>query len=446
MKANKTAAWGFGLFVAVLIVSLILSLPIIVALIGGYIIFVLCGVHLGHPLKKVLKMSLEGVKTVKDILLTFILIGIMTALWRSGGTIAAIVYYASRLIAPQVLVLMTFILCCAISMLTGTSFGTAATMGVICMAMGLSSGANPVFMGGAILAGSFFGDRCSPMSTSALLVSQVTGTDIYKNIRAMIKTCIVPFIISCAAFLAMGFLSPGGKISAETLGLLERGFDLHWTTVIPAALIVILSAFKLKVRKTMAVSIVAAVVICLAVQKQAPLEIVKTALLGYTAPDAEVNAVLGGGGIISMVSSGVIVGLSSSYSGIFAGTGLLDGIQGLMEKLAGKITSFGAILLSGAFTCIIACNQTLPIILTEQLCSTAEPSREKLALNLENTVVIIAALVPWSIAATVPLSSAGAPLKSILAACFLYITPLWCFAAEAVKMRRKSTRRAQESS
>lgn len=437
MKTNKTAAWGFGIFVAVLIANLLLSLPIIVALVAGYIIFVACGVHLGHPLKSVLKMSLEGVKTVKDILLTFILIGIMTATWRSGGTIASIVYYSSRLIAPQVLILMTFVLCAVISMLTGTSFGTAATMGVICMAMGRSSGANPVLMGGAILAGSFVGDRSSPMSTSALLVSQITRTDIFKNIKAMTKSGLVPIIISAAAFLAMGFLSPGGKISRQMLELLERGFSLHWVTVIPAVIIIVLSAFRVKVRKTMAVSIAAAVIICLAVQKQPPLDILKTAVFGYTAPDGEVNAVLGGGGIVSMISSGIIVGLSSSYSGIYAGTGLLDGLQGVMERLAKKITPFGAILTTSVFTSVISCNQTLAIILTDQLCATAEPFNRKRALHIENSAVLVAALVPWSIAGTVPLASVGAPVKSMLAACFLYVVPLWWLACETVKKRRR---------
>lgn len=100
----------------------------------------------------------------------------MTALWRACGTIPYIICHAAKLLRPEVILLASFLLNCGISVLTGTSFGTAATIGVICMSMGVSEGANPLLLGGAILSGAFFGDRCSPFSTSALLVSELTKT------------------------------------------------------------------------------------------------------------------------------------------------------------------------------------------------------------------------------------------------------------------------------
>ena len=116
-------------------------------------------------------MALGGVKTVSGILLTFLVIGVLTAFWRASGTIPVIVCYASGLIRPSVFLLMSFLLNCGISFLTGTSFGTAATMGVICASMGSAMHISPVLTGGAVLSGAFFGDRCSPLSTSALLVA-----------------------------------------------------------------------------------------------------------------------------------------------------------------------------------------------------------------------------------------------------------------------------------
>ena len=99
--------------------------------------------------------------------------------------LSKLVYRVSKGSFTKVLagyVLVTFLLCCVISALTGTAFGTAATMGVICTTMAGSMGIPILYSGGAVLAGSFFGDRCSPMSTSALLVSTVTKTDLYRNI------------------------------------------------------------------------------------------------------------------------------------------------------------------------------------------------------------------------------------------------------------------------
>ena len=128
-------------------------------------------------------MALDGVLTVRNILITFLLIGILTALWRAAGTIAVIVSYASALIRPSVFLLMTFLLNCAVSVLMGTSFGTSATMGVICATMGTALGVDIRLIGGAVLSGVLFGDRCSPVSTSALLVAELTGTSVFDNIR-----------------------------------------------------------------------------------------------------------------------------------------------------------------------------------------------------------------------------------------------------------------------
>ena len=158
-------------FIAVLMTCVILDISIVYALAVGYFIFFFYGVKRGFGAKNVFMMSVKGVKTVKNLLITFLLIGVVTALWRAAGTIPMIICYASKLIHPSVFVLIAFLLNALISFLTGTAFGTAATMGVICMTMALAMGIEPLYVGGAILSGVFWGDRCSPVSTSALLVS-----------------------------------------------------------------------------------------------------------------------------------------------------------------------------------------------------------------------------------------------------------------------------------
>ena len=111
---------------------------------------------------------------------------------------------------PSVMILMAFLLNALVSVLTGTAFGTAATMGVICMTMAKAMGCNEILAGGAILSGVFFGDRCSPVSTSALLVSELTHTNIFDNIRLMVRTAIVPLILTCAFYGVCGIRISGG--------------------------------------------------------------------------------------------------------------------------------------------------------------------------------------------------------------------------------------------
>ena len=187
---------ALGLFCAALLICIVLDLSILYALAFGLLVFLLYGRRKGFSWCELFRMAFEGIRTVRNILITFFLIGIMTALWRAAGTIPVIVCYASGLIRPSVFLLMAFLLNCLVSVLTGTSFGTAATMGVICAAIGTSMGVSPLLTGGAVLSGAFFGDRCSPVSTSALLVAAVTKTDIYDNIRRMVKTAFVPFLLA----------------------------------------------------------------------------------------------------------------------------------------------------------------------------------------------------------------------------------------------------------
>ncbi|HHV96021.1 MAG TPA: hypothetical protein GXX37_06040, partial [Clostridiaceae bacterium] len=187
----------FGLFVTILLVSILLKVSILYALLLGYILFFIYGLLKKHSIYQMIQMSLEGIRTVKNILLVFLLIGIITAVWRGAGTIPMIIYSSSKLIVPSAFILTVFLLNCLVSVLIGTSFGTAATIGVICMIVGNIMGQNPILVGGAILSGVYFGDRCSPMSTSALLVSTLTKTDIFQNIKQMIRTSAIPFIVTC---------------------------------------------------------------------------------------------------------------------------------------------------------------------------------------------------------------------------------------------------------
>ena len=176
-----------ALFAASLIACVVTGASVVFALIFGYILFFSYGLIHGKSVKEMLRFSRNGIFTVKNVLLTLLLISMLTAIWRACGSIAYIVYYASAICTPSVMLLASFLLCCLISFLTGTSFGSAATIGVICMTMANSMGIPPFLTGGAILAGIFFGDRCSPVSTSALLVSELTKTDLFFNIRNMTR-------------------------------------------------------------------------------------------------------------------------------------------------------------------------------------------------------------------------------------------------------------------
>ncbi len=413
------------LFTVILTVFISLDWSIVAALLIGLFLFSLYAKLKGNSLKAILKMIIDGAKTSKNILIVFSLVGILTALWRDCGTIPTIIAYTVDLINPKSFIFMTFALCCLVSFLIGTSFGSAATMGVICVTMGMAMGANPVLTGGAMLSGVLFGDRCSPVSTSALLVSELTGTNIYENIKRMFKTAAVPFILTSLIYIIAGFFSRTAESSTDIASLFAKEVSITPLALIPAAVILILALFKVKTRYSMLCSIIAAFFVSLFVQKTEITELLRFMITGYKATLPELSQMLDGGGLSSMVRVVLIVCISSAYSGIFNATGMLQRLIEKLEALSDKTGSFAVTVFVSIFTSAISCNQTLAIILSDSLCSKLEKDNRQFAIDLENSVVVIAPLIPWSIAGAVPLTSAGAPTLSLLAAFYLYLIPLY---------------------
>jgi len=412
------------LFSLSLIVCLLLKFSVVYALIIGYLIFISYGFMKGHNLIVLIKKSFEGVLTVKNILLVFILIGIITALWRASGTIAFIVYMGSKLISPPILILLTFLLCSILSVLIGTSLGTAATMGVICVSIGKTMGINPYYVGGAVLSGIYFGDRCSPMSTSALLITELTKTDLYTNIKLMIKTSIIPFIATSLFYLFLGFKSTVSTVNVDVTEIFKQNYNLNTVVIIPAILIIVLSLLKINVKKTMLVSIVISFIISIFIQKENILSIVNYCIYGYNHSDEKLNLMMKGGGILSMLNVALIVGISSSYSGIFKETKLLVSLKEYLKDFSEKTSNYFVIFLSSIISGAIACNQSLGIILTNELSEELVNKQER-AIILENTIVLLAGLIPWNIAMDVPLKTLDVGFMSGFFAFYLYFLPLW---------------------
>lgn len=425
------------LFVGALFGCVALGQSILIALVFGFFLLFFYGIYKKHSVREMLSLAFSGIKTVRNILINFVLIGIITAVWRAGGTIPYIVYHATKVCDPSAMVLICFLLCALISFLTGTAFGTSATMGVICITIANSMGIPILFSGGAVISGAFWGDRCSPMSTSALLISSLTKTNLFKNIAMMFRTSAVPFVITAIVYLVMGLGFESDFDISSTQKLFADNFNLHPAVIIPAVVIVLFSLFKINVKITMSVSIVCGMLVCAFVQDIPFAEILRMTVFGYAPIKPDVASLLSGGGMVSMANAFLIVCISACYSGMFEGTGLLRSVHGVLIKVSNKLTPFGCVFVTSILSSLISCNQTLAIMLAHQLCSDTEKDNSKMAYYLENTAVVMAPLVPWSIAVSVPLTSIGAPSVCILTACYLYLIPLWNFAVCLFKEKRQ---------
>lgn len=403
----------------------------LIALAIGFVLLMTYGKIRGFGFARLFKTAGNGVLTVKNIAIVMLLVGALTALWRATGTIAFIVSLASGALTPALFLPGSFLLCAAISVLTGTSVGTAATMGVICMTVGNAIGINPAICGGAILSGAYFGDRCSPVSTSAILVAELTKTNLYDNIRGMIRTGWLPMVIALAIYAALGLFTHLEGDTANVGEVFAKHFNLQWYLALPAISILVLALFRVNVKINMLASIAISIAIYLmaygagnttTIEDQDFLKIFKIMFLGFDAPE-EIAPMLSGGGMLSMMKLILVVIISLTYAGLFKLLGILEKMHTLVTRLAQKVSPFGCVVLTAIATCALACNQTLSIVLTNDICQGIVPDERKRALALENTSVIIAPLVPWTVASLVPLGAINAPTTSILFAFFLILTP-----------------------
>ncbi|WP_302133762.1 hypothetical protein [uncultured Dialister sp.] len=238
------------LFCLLLLGAVFFGGSLVLALFLGLLLFWCYGLCRKTAPASLLQMTLQGIMTVRNILITFLLIGVLTAFWRACGTIPAIVGGASKWISSSQVVVLTFVMNGAVSFLLGSSFATAATMGVISMIMAQGMGTSPALAGGAILGGIYFGDRCSSVSTSALLVSELTKTDIYRNIHHMFRSALVPVAGSILFYLCLGRGDMNWQSQGEIVDF-SSYFYLGLPVLLPAAAILVLGFFHVAVKKTM---------------------------------------------------------------------------------------------------------------------------------------------------------------------------------------------------
>lgn len=420
---------AFSVFLACVVGCMVKGASLGWALAAGFVCFFAVGVRRGTPAPALLKLAAGGMATSWKVIRILLLLGLLTALWRAGGTVAFFVWCGVRLITPGTFVLVAFGLSAVFSLAFGSSFGVAGTAGVILMTIARSGGANLAVSAGAVMSGIYFGERLSPASSSAALVSAVSGVDQHDFQMRMWRTTPVPLLATLALYGALSALYPIQRVDAQILSALEEGFSLTWPTALPAAALLLLPWLKVSAMASIAVSCVLSAGCALLVQHVPAGELLQACVLGYRPALPLLAELMSGGGLISMLSVCVIVVLSCAYSGMFSGTGLLDPVTGRLGRLAERFGLFAAHIAASLGCCALFCNQTVAIVMNAQLLKEEYHRRGlsdmELAENIGNSTVNLAGLVPWAIAASVPLAAMEAGAEALPLSFYLYLLPLW---------------------
>ncbi len=415
---------ALGFFALAILLCLVLNWSVIVALLIGLCGFVVYGLSQGYSLRSLYKMGKQGIGSATKVMIILLVIGMLTGSWRASGTIAYFVSIAIQVISPKFVLFWTFFLNALLSTVIGTSFGTAATMGVVGMTLCTASGINPILSGGAILSGIYVGDRWSPVSSSALFVATVTNTSLYRNVAGMMKTGFIPFLLACIIYFCIGYSLEVHEAHLDMAGIFSKVFVLSPWTLLPAVVLLGLLAFRINIIWTMCASVLTASLEVIWLQGFSIVVLLKSLVFGFSSTDTDVAKLLDGGGLISMVSVVVIIFISCSYAGIFEGTGLIEKLRHHVVRMAKATTPFASLAVTAIVTSMLTCNQLLSVLLTDQLCKPIIPNKEKRAIALEDTCILFPALIPWSVANAVPVATIGAPKACIVGAFFVMLVPL----------------------
>lgn len=390
-------------------------------------------------------MSYIGGKKAFVVLKIFILIGGITAIWISAGTVAGIVYYGIKLMNPKFFIVYAFLISSVVSFLLGTSFGTVSTVGLALIVMAKGGNVDLNIAAGAIISGAYFGDRCSPMSSSANLVATLTETNLFSNIKNMLISSIVPFLLSLGLYFYFSFKEPLQFSQSNIDGEILKTFTINWIVLLPAIIILVFSIFRVSVKVSMLFSILIASIITIALQHYSLNQVVSYLFLGFhLEPNNPLYSIIKGGGILPMWKASLVIFISCALSGIFEGTNMLKNVEKIFLKADSHSNLFSYTTLVSIATAALGCSQAIAVVLTSQLMSNNYREKKidkyKFALDLENTGIVLSALIPWNMAAFIPTTTMNvSKVGYIPYAFYLYLLPMISIISIRIGERKSKT-------
>lgn len=400
------------------------------ALGAGLVVFSAIALKKGSRPSAVLGSILNGGRKSFIVIQIFMLIGVVIAAWMEAGTVPAIVYYGLKLLKPETFILAAFIISAFVSFLIGSSVGTSGTIGIALILIARSGGVNIAAAAGAVIAGAYFGDRCSPMSSSANLVSAVTKTDIYVNVKNMFRTCVFPLIITLVFYLIVSGMFPlkssNNSISPEIL----KSFYVGLPVMIPALIIIIFSIFRVNVKLSMICSIIAAISLGLVFQGETLKDSAGYMIFGYAMDSSNpLHELIKGGGAVSMAKTSLVLFIASAMAGLIGDTKMLNAVEAVTEKAKSRYEIFRNVLVTSFFTSAIGCCQAFTVMMTDVLNSKSYDNNNldgySRAVDLENTSVLISALIPWNLSLLLPMTILGTDYSCLPYLAYIYILPAW---------------------
>lgn len=383
---------------------------------------------------------IQSISRSMQAILILLTVGILIGTWKAGGVIPSMIYYGLEIISPSIFLVTACILCAIVALAIGSSWSVAGTVGVAMIGIAVGLGINPAIAAGAVVSGSYVGDKMSPLSDTTNLAPAVSGATLFDHVRHMVYTVTPSMLISLViyAFLGMGRSGEADMSTAKVLqDAITQDFNVSLLMLIPVVVLVVIVILKVPALPGLIVGIILGL-ICMAVFQGVPLNewfgimhygFESTNDLALSA-DYTVADLLGGGGMSSMLWTVNLIICAMVFGGIMDCTGMLATLAEQLMKIA---KSTGTLVTITVFSCIfvniIASDQYLAIILPGRMYKEAFEDRRLKAKNLsrclEDSGTLTSALVPWNTCGASMTTFLGVPTTQYMFYAFLnWINPL----------------------
>lgn len=377
----------------------------------GVLIASLVALKIGYSWKFIENSMIKGISQAMQSIIILAIIGVLIGIWILAGVVPTMIYYGLMILKPSIFLVATVLITSITSLATGTSWGTAGTMGIALMGIASGLGIPAPVTAGAVLSGAYFGDKMSPLSDTTNLAPAMAGTDVFTHIKAMFKPTLIAYGLTLLIF---GFLSlkyKGASADLSNVDVIAKGLKESFTispVLLLAPLVVIISiAKKLPAVPGISLGIIIAAIMGPIYQGVNFGDILSAGLNGYVSNTGleAVDKLLTTGGLNNMMSSISLTIIAMMFGGIAEETGILEAI---VKKFLHRVQSVVGLVISTILTCFFT-NATMP----EQYISIVVPGRmfkneymdrkidpRLLSSTLESGGTVTSVMIPWNTCGT----------------------------------------------
>lgn len=413
-----------------------------------------------------------NVGDVATAIIILLLIGAISGTWTVSGIVPAFICYGVKIIHPKVFLLTACIICALVSVMTGSSWTTIATMGVALMGIGKAEGFSDGMIAGAIISGAYFGDKISPLSDTTVLASAINRVPLFPHIRYMLITTVPSIAITLLAFTVIGLSHSGGGAPDVQMytDVLNARFNITpWLMVVP-----VLTAVMIW-RKWPAPTVLAAAVLLAAaaalvfqrplleeigsgVTEGSSLRVLFAGVVESTynslhpaTGNADVDALVATKGMLGMLNTIFLIICAMCFGGCMKAGGMIDEIASALRRMTRKRTALvGSTVCTGVALNGLICDQYLAIILTSNIFGDAYRNEgyegRLLSRSVEDSATVTSPLFPWSSCGMTQASILSVPTLTYAPFCFFnIISPLMSITVAAIGYKIVTTAARKDS-